>query len=340
MAASQSLTRNIDRELAFTDEALDRDVKHIQFQHSPAGFVFLAEAMNPEDGGAPLQGAGKRTQVGGQKVQINHAVEGNSTVRRMTGAWDTYDTTPQDFVRRSEASWAHASGTRVLSLTDELINTGPAAIADIQTEETFNVMGSLVEQEAEDVYSGSGTGMTGLDSLIGANDTVQGLSGATYGRWNSRGVSARGTAAASVSFAGGAFSATGITNWRIAYNNSSEGMRQPGLMLTDWAVHQYYEAALTPQERYSAPASTGDAGFTSLQFKRAPVIADSLATSGVTYFLNLDVVYAKVLAGADFAFQPWVHAQNQETRASELVFKGQMCVEDRRLVNKVTSQTA
>lgn len=340
MPASQSLTRNIDRTLAFTDETLLPGVRHLQFNHSPAGFIFAGDAINPEDGGGTLRGAGKRTQTGGAKVQINHSVSKNSTVRWMAGPFSEFDTTPQDFVRRSEANWKHKSGTRTFSLTDELINVGEDAHTDQVTEETMNVMGTMVEGVAQGFYNGSGIAITGAESLIGAADQVQGLSGLTYDVWNSPGLSPQGTAAGSISFAGGGFAATGIVNWRKAYVNASKGMRTPNLLLTTKDIMNFYEGTLVAQERYNAPAAIGDAGFETLAFKRAPVLADELCTAGLTLFLNLDVIYLVVLMGADFAFQEWINAGKQETRTSELAFKGQLVIEDRRLCNKVEGQTA
>jgi hypothetical protein len=341
MAAAQTLNRNIDRELAFTDETVIPGVKHIQFDASPGAWIFLGDDTDPANGRGTLRGAGKRMQRGGQKVQINHAVESSGTAKRMAGAFDTYNTNAHDFVRRSEANWKHYSDSRVLSLTDDLINQGPDALASIVTEETFNVMGSLIELAVTDVFAGSAaTAMTGLDTLIGDTGTVQGLAAATYTQWASRGTDGRTVAAGSRNFASGSFAGQGLSDFRKAWDNSSEGMRTPNVILTTYDIHQFYEGSLVPQERYSAPAATGDAGFMNLMFRRAPVLPDPNATSGVAYFLNTNIVYTKCLEGAGFEFQPWDRANNQEVRASELVFKGQMCVEDRRLVNKLTTIVA
>jgi hypothetical protein len=194
---------------------------------------------------------------------------------------------------------------------------------------------------AQDVISGSGANtVTGWDSLVGANDVVQGLSGVNYTKWNSRGVTARGTAVGSITFASGSFAAQGITDMRIACDNASEGFRMPNVIITTYAVRQFYEGSLVPQERYAAPASTGDASFSSLLFRGAPVLADPFATSQTMTFLNTDVIYVKTLDGADFEFQGWKDALDQEARTSELVFKGQVCVEDRRLINQLTTITA
>jgi hypothetical protein len=344
MAASQSLTRNIDRLTAFTNETILPGVKHLQFQNDPAAWIFLGDTIDPANGGAmPLQGAGKRSFSGSTIIQLSHAVEASSSAKNMAGPWDTFDTTPQDFVRRSEANLKHYSATITLSLTDELANRGPEVVANQMTEEVRNRMGSLLNMCVANVYSGStATQVTGLDSLISVNDSVQGLSGATYPVWNSRGLSARGTAAASVSFAGGSFATRGISDFITAYNNATEGMRAPNVILTTWDVHAFYENKLVQFERYAAPTSgtTGNVAFGGLAFRKASVLASPSATSGVAYFVNTDCLYSMFLSGADFTAQPFVQATQQEAKSSELVAKFQMVVEDRRLNNKITGITA
>lgn len=344
MAASQSFTRNIDRLTAFTNETILPGVRHLQFQNDPAAWIFLGDPVDPQyPSGMPMQGAGKRTFSGSTIIQASHAVESNSTAKRMSGPWDTFDTTPQDFVRRSEANVKHYSATMTFSLTDELANTGPEKVADQMTEEARNRMGSLLLLAVQDVYAGSlATAVTGLDSIISANDTVQSLSGATYSVWNSRGLSARGTAAGSVSFTGGSFTTRGLSDFTTAYNNATEGMKAPNVILTTWDVHAFYENKLVQFERFTQANGTavGNPSFGGLAFRKASLFASPNATSGVAYFLNTDVVYANFLSGADFRAMPFVQATQQEAKSSELVAKFQMIVEDRRLVNKVTGITA
>ena len=202
-------------------------------------------------------------------------------------------------------------------------------------------MSSLVQVGVTALISGTlSTQPTGMESLASAGDTVQGLAGASVSPWNSRGLSARGTAAASVSFTGGSFATTGVPNWITAYNNSCEGNRKPNVVVTTWDIFGFYENKLVQFERYAAPAKMGDASFQMLQFRTAPVLPSPNVTSGVTLFLNTNAVYFVFLGGADFQPQDWKHATNQETQNSELVLKGNTYCEDRRLINKIISQTA
>jgi hypothetical protein len=341
MAAAQTRTQTIDRYLSYTNEHIFPGVRHIVFQEDPLAHIFFGEPVDPVNPTGALAGAGKRVQEGGERIMMNHAVEGNSTSGWMAGPTGTYSTDMQDFVRRSEQNWKHGSAVMTLSLTDRLINTGGDKVADIVESEATNRMSSLVNTAVASLISGTlSTEPTGLESLASANDSVQGLSGATYSTWNSRGISARGTAAASVSFTGGSFATTGIANWITAFNNSCEGNRKPNVVVTTWSVFGFYENKLVQFERYAAPAKTGDAAFSSLQFRTAPVIPSPNVTSGVTLFLNTNAAYFVFLGGADFQPQDWKHATNQEVQSSELVIKGNTYCEDRRLINKIISQVA
>jgi hypothetical protein len=341
MAVSQTLSRQIDRELFYTDEARISTVKNIAFQSSVIGSIFVGDNPDDDAGQRVMAGMAKKMQDGGQKPQMDHIVEQNSTVQAMASGWSTYDTTPQDFGRRSESNWKHYSGTRTISLTDTLINTGAAARSSLVDTETRVVYSSMVELGTRDIVSGNAaTEFTGLDSLISANDTVQGLSGASFLNWNSRGVSARGTAPASVSFASGSFAAQGISDMRLAMTNATEGGRMPNVIFSTYDIYNFYEGQLVSQQRYGSDDKVGNASFNALQFRNARFYGDPFATSGVIYFINTDAVQLVCLSGADMQFQPWKDATTQEAKSSELILKGQLMVSDRRLLNKLTSVTA
>ncbi len=340
---AQTLSTRIDRISTASDRKIVPGLKRLQYLHSVIAFIFLGNATDESLGGIRMMGRAKRIQRGGRQVQFQHGVSKNTTAKRQSGIWDTFDTTPQDLNRRSIADWAHYSATRAVSLSEELYNIGDEQLYNLIAEETRDCISSLVDLIVQDIIAGtdnSPDAVTGLDQLIGSNDTVQSLPGSSHDAWNSRGISTKGTAAASISFAGGSFPAAGIANWRKAWTNAKEGMIVPDVLVTTEDLLNAYEGQIVPQERYAAPAVTGNAGFQNLAFKTAPVFSDPFATSGVTYLLNFDRgAYAKFLEGADFDFQPWIHAEEQESRASELVAKLQVCSEDRRFINKVTGQT-
>jgi hypothetical protein len=109
--------------------------------------------------------------------------------------------------------------------------------------------------------------------------------------------------------------------------------------VTTHTIYGYYEGSLQPQERFNNN-KLADGGFVNLQFKSAPLFADPNATSGVTYFLNLDYCKLHVLGGADFTVGEFREGETQDAIVAKVVFTGNLGTTARKLQNKVVSQTA
>ncbi|TFG64698.1 MAG: phage major capsid protein [Gemmatimonadales bacterium] len=341
--AAQTITRTDLRVYAATrDKVMAGTYDHV-FSHDPMTAIFLSKTLG-DFGGVKLQGSGNTNQTGGAAVQIRVRLGKHSGDKRMAGAWDTHNTSPDDNNRLAEANWKHYSHALVISDTDKAINQGDEAMINFVADQTEAVMLALADTIGDDLQATAPAtnAITTLDDLISAGDTVQVLNGATYDNWNCRGVSARGTAGASVDFASGSFAAQGIADMRTAFNNASEGMIKPGFIVTDYPTHERYEGTLQPLERFTGAVSTADASFQSLAFRTVPVMASPKTPGGWMWFLRTGKggVNIKTLSGISFQFQPFKAASNQEAHVSELQWKGQLCIENRRYGNnKLTGIT-
>jgi len=341
---AQTESRNVDRILAFTRDAIEKKVKDQHFNHSPL-LAALAGELLGDFGRGMMSGRAKRVQSGGESIVVRVNLGANTGAKRKSGPWDTNNTAPSDTVRYSRANWRFIACPVTLSDHDLRVNTGPEVLSSLMEHEIMQGYRSVGEIAASDSYENNGlsTAITDLDSIISANDTVQGLSGATYTDWNSRGLSARGTAAASVSFASGSFAAQGLDDMRIAYNNASEGSVVPQAIYAGWLPYGYYEGALQPQERFTN-TNIADAGFMQLAFKSAPVFPDSYipdsSTAGRMFFLNFDCLELVILSGADFALGEFVRVENQSARVAQVETTGQLVVKARRYLNKMTTISA
>jgi hypothetical protein len=319
------------------------EVQRLAFNKSIAADIFFGEPVDDQYGPGVMTGRGKSTQSGGIKVQQRAEFGVSPNTQRQATRWSTYSTAPADLIRWLEANWVAYSDAVTISDQDRLENRGPNALGDMLASQTRNAMSSIVEFCVRDLYAGVlATGFTGLNTLINANNTVQGINGGTaaYNKWNSWGLSAKDTAAASVTFTSGSFATRGIADMRDAYSNCSYGNEQPQCILTTEDVVQFYEGSLVTQERYTAPADRGDAGFLSLAFKRVPVYGETYCTAGSMFFLNFNKLKCVFLEGADFQWQEPVRAGNQEATSTEIQAKGQLIVLDRRCQNKLISITA
>lgn len=336
-----SETREYGRFLTFFTEARLPGIKTNVYEFSPLMSAFMGRLSDSQFGSVRMNGRG-RLSISGESVRVNHQLGKNGTVKTLASAWDTVNTTPQDNVRFSRANWAQYNAAATVNLLEMKVNMhNEGKIASLVDFELTDAVTSLADFAANHVYDNAGSSdrLTELQSIVSANNTVQTLSGATYDAWNSRGLSARGTAPGSVSFAGGSFITTGIANWRTAYLNASEGAVQPHAIYTTYAMFAAYEGQLQPQERFTS-TSIADGGFQQLAFKGVPVFPDSKCPSGETYFLNFDKVKLAVLEGMDFNVGEWHEAETQNAFSAKVNFVAQLICYDRRFVNKVTGQSA
>ena len=112
------------------------------------------------------------------------------------------------------------------------------------------------------------------------------------------------------------------------------------LILTTTTIYNFYEAALTAQQRYAPADKTGDASFDALQFRSAPVRYDAACNSGVMYFLNSKVMELVIHSGTDFIMRDWVPSINQDAKTALFMVGLELVVKNRRKLGKLASVSA
>jgi hypothetical protein len=342
--AGQTFSRTNFREFAFTTDVIARENQDHVFSNSPTLAIFTGRTLGTQFGANPQSGSGHDGQEGGHAIITRVRLGAHDGAKRGAGPFDTHSTAPDDNTRFAESNWTFYTHALAVAEHDIRINRGDSAIASFLEDQTTSVMLSLADMVATDLHAttGAANALTSIDDLISANDTVQGLSGATYTKYNSRGVSPRGTAPGSVSFASGGFAAQGLPDMRTCYNNASEGMIQPNVVITTYDTHERYEGVLQPQERFQGAVKTADGSFASLAFRSTPVVADPKAASGSMYMLKVGKggLRLKTLNGADFSFGDWKPSSNQNTMVRPLELTCQMVIENRQYgSNKLTGIT-
>jgi len=343
--ASQTWSRTNLRQFAFTmDKIKEMEIEHT-FSHSPALAIFANQSLG-DFGGVQLAGRGHMTEGGGHAIVKRVTLGEHAGATRMASDYGTHNVAPDSNTRLAEGTWKFYSHGLAMSGHEQRINRGDVQIASFIESQTKAVLRALANMIADDIYASTtaANAITSIDDLISANDSVHGLSGATYTKYNSRGVSAVGTAPGSVSFTSGSFAGQGLSDMRTCWNNASEGMIQPDVILTTYAVHEFYEGALQPQERFQGAVAVADGSFRALAFKGTPVIPDRKATSGTMFFLSLggdEGVSLHALSGADFDFGEWKTASNQDVMVRPLFFTGTTMIGNRQFgSNKMNTITA
>ena len=339
--ASLTESREFRRQLEYTRDAILPGIKENAFNFNPLSSVLAGKLNTMMFGQQAMQGRGKRMFGGGSTIEVRLNLGKNSTVQSMSSPWGQYDTTPSDTPRHARFNWKHYNATITLNGHELRTNSSEEAHADIVENETRITVGSMVDRVGEDAYDNAGVAsrINDIDTLVSANNSVGGLSGGTYGRWNSRGLSARGTAAGSVSFASGSFAGQGLEDMRTLWNNASEGSEQPQALFTTYTVFQFYEGALQPQERFQ-DNRVADGGFMNLQFKSAPIFPDPQCTSGAMFALNFDHLYLAVLEGADITTGEFVNDRTSDAVSAPVLLDAQLVCDNRFLQNKMTGITA
>jgi hypothetical protein len=286
--------------------------------------------------GSPSGTAARSRQ--GESIKVRVKLDSNGSARRMASGYSEFSTDTSDTIRGTRANWKLYGATAIMSNFERRNNRGSAQLADLWTHKYQDAMSALVDMVASDLFSTASpaNAITSLDTIVNAgSSSLQGAAASTYSKWASRGLSAKGTAPGSVSFAGGSFATTGIANWRKAFLNAEEGSVCPSVIL-----FLFYEASLVPQVRFTSDQMTGQLGFTKLTFREKPIFHDPYCPSGYTYFINTDTLYGAYAAGALFDMGSVTEQAFQDAFSVKIIFQGNLVCDGRKFNNKVTSQTA
>lgn len=343
--AAFTLSRSNWREFSATMDVIRPEMIQTAFSHSPTLAIFTGEALGPF-GNMPMRGMGRNVQVGGYAVLRRVTLGKHAGAQRVSGPFGTHTLSPDHNTRPSEANWKFYNHAVVIADHEQRINRGTAAVANFLAEQVEEVSIALADLVADDIFSATiaSNAINSLPTLISASDTIMGLNGDTYDKWNSRGVSTVGTAAASISFASGSFAAQGLSDMRRAFNNASEGMIQPNGIVTDYPTHERYEASLQPQERFAGAVNVADGSFPALAFRQTPVLPDRKCTSGNMFFLRVGDrrhgLQMDLLDGAAFEFGDWKPSGNQNAMVRPMEATLQLSIGNRQFgSNKLTSIT-
>jgi hypothetical protein len=343
--ASLQETRDQNEVLSTTAEALHPGIVENALDGHPGASIFVGKIGSVLSGQIGADGSPSGTaarMASGESIKVRVKLDSNGSARRLTSGYSGFSPDTSDTIRGTRANWKLYGSTAIISGLERRNNRGSGQLSDLWLHKQTDSTSALVDMFASDLFSTASpaNAVTSLDSIISQNDSLQNASGATYTKWNSRGLQAKGTAPGSITFAGGSFVLTGVSNWRIACMNASEGGYKPNVMLTNDDVYRFYEASLTPQVRYTSSEMVGAIGFDSLKFKEASIFHDQYCPSGTTYFINTDTLFCNYAEGALFDMTPVSDQAFQDVFSVKIIFQGQMVCTGRKYNNKVTGQTA
>jgi hypothetical protein len=246
--------------------------------------------------------------------------------------YQTIDTTPQDNETAGQYLYKQYAASISLSGKEERVqNKGKYEVLDIVKTKISDAEMALKDKLNTDMFAASPASQDvgSLVTSIDATSSIGQINSTSYSFWQSNVVTS------------GSFSAQGLADMRAQWSTLEQRMpiSAPDLLLTTTTIRDYYEASLTPQQRY-ATTDTGNGSFEKLKFKSAIVDVDAQCTSGVMYFLNSDVMELVVDPDTDFKLTEWVKPANQDARVAQYLVALELVIKNRRKLGKNISITA
>jgi len=276
----------------------------------------------------------KKVKKSGSGESIHYEVSYGKDDRAKSYAdYGILHTNPTEFMMRAFYTWKQYAVPVTISGMDKAKNSGDKTkIIDLLEAKTKNAISSLRDDLSVATFaSGGGNDIVGLQSLVAdtpTTGTVGNLNAATYSWWRNQYTNTAG------SFAGG-----GLGYMRTMFNNCTFGTDQPDILVTTQTVHEYYEGALQPQERFTS-TKQADGGIETLKFRGASVFFDRDCGSGRMYFLNSDYLDLWILNGQDFKAGKFITPPEQDVSISQIFFKGALTVPARRYHGIITGISA
>lgn len=210
--------------------------------------------------------------------------------------FDVFDTTPSETITNAVYTWKHYQQPIVVSAREVLRNAGRTeGVINMWLAKSDVALKSLRSKLNADAFldgtGNSGKNILGLGILVDSAGTVGGINRSTATYWQSNETAAGGSLAVDTS--------TGMLR---VFTNCSTGSGDgsvPDALMTTQAVYEAYENLLAPDIRHTSGV-VGEAAFSGLAFKGAPLMWDADCNTQTLYFLRSDALEAYVHPDRDF----------------------------------------
>lgn len=264
---------------------------------------------------------------GGASIVLNLEVaKGTAT---FFDGYDIIPTAANDNFTAAQFKWKQVAVPVAISGREVAQNRGESAIMNLLQMKQKNAEKTLrdsINQKLHNASAPTSTEINALPTLIDATSTIGEIDSSSHSYWQSSVKS------------GGVFSSVGLADWRNLYNTLRNKGANPDMIITTQSVVESYEATLTPQVRYEDLAK-GDAKFRDLAFAGSAVRFDDQCASGVSYFLDSDVLHLYINDAVNFKYNDFVRPPDQDAKVAQFMVMLQLGVSNRRNLGKVTGQS-
>lgn len=278
--------------------------------------------------GAMRREKAKKTLDGGESIVVRLLYEASSAIKSYSG-YETLDLTPQEGQTIARFAWRQKAAGIAISGLERRSNMGDAKLGDLLDDKVNQAELTIRDTMSQDFWGANADGKSvdGLGIILSTTATCGGLAPATFTWW------------VPTSTASGSFAAQGLKDMRTLYNTISYGQNTPDGLFTTQTIFEYFENALQPLQRYT-DESVASTGFENLKFKGKPLFFDRDCTSGQVVMLNSRHIKIHVHKDADMSTTPFVTPENQDASSSTILWMGNMIVNDRRKLGRLTAVTA
>ena len=271
-----------------------------------------------------------RNEDGGTSI-VEHLLYEKSSGGGWYSGYETLDTTPQEGMKPAEFLWRQCAYSITISRLEERQNSGKHRMIHLLEAKTAQAEQSIRDAIGAALLASSraSKAINTLNALVDSSGTIGGILRSSNSWWQS------------TETASGSFASQGISDMRTLYNtiSSSAGKDHPDIIITTRAIYEYYENTLQPQVRYQS-MEMADAAFESLRFKGSDIIYDQYSNSGILLMLNSKYISLVIDKLTDFITTPFVRPSQQDAKTAQILFMGNVTINNSRRLGKLTGITA
>ncbi len=239
---------------------------------------------------------------------------------------ETLSTSDNEQFSAAEYSWKQLYTNITITGLDEAKNAGDSQILNLVKSKTQIAEKTMKDKLGTGIYS---NGTTDPKSIVGLR-----------------------AIAASISSSVGGISQTDYTWWRpqldssttvlslaamqSRYNACAVDNDAPTVISTTRSIYNTFWGLLQPQQRFQ-DSDSAKAGFSSLMFNGAPVIADSYCPSLHMFFLNEKYLHLYAHKDRDMKFEAFQKPVNQDLKTAKIYWMGALGSSNNRLHGAMTA---
>ena len=269
---------------------------------------------------------------GGASILVPLMYGKNSTFKGYSKD-DVFDTTGQEGLTMAQAKWVNYGGTITIFGDEMRQNAGEGKLFDLVKAKTMQATMSGRDALAIDLFLSSVNSkkVLPLDTAVDTTSTVQDINSTTNSWWQAQAI------------ASGSFAARGPADLRnlrdTIIKQGQSGAAAPSLIITTQLISELYEQANAQSIRYG-PRDEADLSFSGLKFSTAMVKFDPNCATGNLYMLSPEAMSFVVHSDADWSIGDFKEPVDQDVRTAKVIWMGNLVINNRRRLGKLTGITA